>query len=108
MADQRPLREDPRKRLNLTNSDYHPGRSAVADIVQELLDGAAANLLMARSLAGWAVGIPTLEDLTRTWQEQNRRTATRNIETQTPVEEQLEGAATSRGKQTGLPPTPIL
>jgi len=59
MAGQYPQREEPRRRFNLTNLDYHPGRSSVADIVQGLLDGATADLLMTKRLAGRTAGIPT-------------------------------------------------
>jgi len=79
----------------------------VADIVQELLDGAAANLVMARRMAGRAAGIPTWEELTRTWQTRNHRPITRSTETQIPGPEEIGGAVTSRGTQTDPPPTPV-
>jgi len=95
MAGQNPQRADPGRRFNLNNSDYQPGRSTVADIVQELLDGALANLVMARPMAGRAAGIPTWEELTRTWKTRNHRSITRSTETQTPGSEEIGGAVTS-------------
>ncbi|CAI6358611.1 unnamed protein product [Macrosiphum euphorbiae] len=108
MAGHNPQRVDLGRRFNLTNSDYRPGRSTVADIVQELLDGAASNLLMARRLAGRAAGIPTWEEL-RTGQTRNHRDrpSTRSMQTQTTGSEEIGGTVTSRGTQTDPPTTPV-
>lgn len=105
MAGQNPQRADPGRRFNLNNSDYRPGRSTVADIVQELLDGAAANLVMARRMAGRAAGIPMWEELTRTWEMRNHRSIIKSTATQTSGPEEIGGAVTSRGTQTDPPTT---
>ncbi|CAI6364662.1 unnamed protein product [Macrosiphum euphorbiae] len=107
MAAQHPYREEPGRCFNLTNLDTRPGWSMV-DSVQALLQSAAANLLRAKRLAGRAAEIPTLEELTRTWQLWNHRPVTRSMQTHSPVEEVIGGAVTHRGgTQTRPPPTPI-
>lgn len=86
-------RESPEDHFNVTDPDHAQCRAMVADAMEELLDGAVTNILMARRLA--------------TWRSNQRPGGPTGLADHTSASGEIGGAVTSRGSQTEPPTWPI-
>ena len=78
----------------------------MANKIEKLLDGVAANLNMAWWLVGRSVKIPTWEALVWTWHDYQRRAVIQSFDTQTDGEE-IGRTVMSQGSQTDFSTIPI-